>query len=66
MEVIKKGKNIKEESRKRCTCSRCGCEFIYDRSDVHTDQRDGDYVVCPNDTCKQSINIYPTFSQQRI
>lgn len=65
MEVLNKGKNLKEESRKRCTCNRCGCEFIYDSSDVHPDQRDGEYVICPNDTCKAWINIVSTMERQR-
>lgn len=46
MKILKPG--IKpEEIVTRDRCSRCGCEFEYTRADVHTDQREGDYVNCP-------------------
>jgi predicted Zn finger-like uncharacterized protein len=36
------------------TCSNCKTQFEYDRSDINSDQRDGDYVKCP--CCKAFIN----------
>lgn len=53
MKIIKKGKLPKEE--KRMTCSYCGCVFEYNRSDVHTDQREGDWVECP--TCGRCLDV---------
>lgn len=66
MEILKKGKDLKEVSRKRCTCSRCCCEFIYDKSDIQSDPRDGDYIICPNKTCGLYINVDPILYRQRI
>lgn len=34
-------------------CKSCGCEFAYTIEDLHHDQRDGDYVICP--WCKKYI-----------
>ena len=33
----------------------CGCVFMYERSDIHSDQREGCWVVCP--TCKKYITV---------
>lgn len=53
MRVIKKGKLPPKE--KRMTCLECGCVFMYDRSDIKTEQRDGDFVICP--TCGKFITV---------
>lgn len=53
MRIIKEGKLPSKE--KEMTCPECGCVFMYERSDIHSDQRDGDFVICP--TCKTHINI---------
>lgn len=54
MRIIKEGKLPPKE--KKMECKNCGCVFMYERSDVHSDQREGDYVVCP--TCKKFINVH--------
>lgn len=38
MRIIKNGKLPPKE--KKMTCPECGCVFMYDRSDVNSDQRD--------------------------
>lgn len=59
MRVIKEGKKPTKEIVK--TCGRCGCEFAYERGDVHSDQREGAWVYCP--TCKQAISVdyFPSY-----
>lgn len=53
MRIIKEGKKpIKE---RKITCKKCGCVFAFDRGDIHRDQREGDWVVCP--TCNYFIGI---------
>lgn len=53
MRIIKEGqKPIKEW---QVTCKKCGCIFVFDNSDVHSDQREGDWVVCP--TCHECITV---------
>lgn len=53
MRIIKEGKKpIKEW---QVTCKNCGCVFVFDRGDVHSDQREGDWVVCP--TCNGCIDV---------
>lgn len=53
MRIIKEGqKPIKEW---QVTCKKCGCIFVFDNRDVHSDQREGDWVVCP--TCKECIAV---------
>jgi NAD-dependent SIR2 family protein deacetylase len=53
MRIIKEGqKPIKEW---QVTCHKCGCIFVFDNRDVHSDQREGDWVVCP--TCKEYIAV---------
>lgn len=53
MRIIKEGqKPIKEW---QVTCKKCGCIFVFDDRDVHSDQREGDWVVCP--TCKECITV---------
>ena len=54
MRIIKKGKIPPKE--KRITCPKCGCVFMYEPCDIHSDQREGDYVVCP--TCKKFIYVH--------
>ena len=53
MRIIKEGKLPPKE--KKMTCENCGCVFMYERSDVHSDQREGCWVVCP--TCKKFIDV---------
>ena len=53
MRVIKEGKLPPKE--KEMTCPECGCVFMYERSDVHSDQGEGGWVVCP--TCKKYIAV---------
>lgn len=45
MKVIKAGKV--EHKEFAYTCAYCECEFVADKRDKKTDQRDGDYVICP-------------------
>lgn len=44
MKIIKKGNFKEKEYRKKCDCK---TEFSYTNSDVQSDFRDGDYVICP-------------------
>ena len=53
MRIIKKGKLPPKEKKMKCTS--CGCVFMYDRSDIKTEQRDGDFVICP--TCGKFITV---------
>lgn len=53
MRTIKEGKLPPKE--KKLVCPKCGCVFMYDRSDIHSDQREGCWVVCP--TCGKYIDI---------
>lgn len=53
MKVIKPG-SIPSSDIKH-TCSYCSCEFLYSKEDIHIDQRDGNYVICP--TCGKFINV---------
>lgn len=55
MRIIKEGKKPLTEKEK--TCHRCGCVFAYEKRDIHSDQRDGDWVYCP--TCKAYIGVKP-------
>lgn len=52
MKIVKKGNPTLKETEK--TCYACGCVFTYIFADVKHD-RDGSYVICPQDGCK-SIN----------
>ena len=54
MRIIKEGKLPPKE--RKMECNNCGCVFMYEQEDIHSDQRDGNYVVCP--TCKKFINVY--------
>ena len=53
MRIIKKGKLPPKE--KKMECPECGCVFMYERSDIKCDQREGCWVVCP--TCKKCIDV---------
>lgn len=53
MRIIKEGKLPPKE--KKMKCSKCGCVFIYDHSDIKSYQREGSWVVCP--TCKSCITV---------
>ena len=52
MKIIKQGNLTKQEYK--MTCWKCGCEALYTSDDIHHDQRDGDYVVCP--CCGSFVN----------
>ena len=53
MRIIVEGrKPIKEW---QVICKDCGCVFVFDNSDVKSDQKEGDWVVCP--TCKKFITV---------
>lgn len=52
MKIIKSGKIPSTE--KKVTCANCGTIFAYDKEDVTSDQRDGNYVRCP--LCKAYID----------
>jgi predicted Zn finger-like uncharacterized protein len=52
MKILKQGK-LPNPTWVR-TCGNCQTQFEYDRSDIHSDQREGDYVKCP--TCTKYIN----------
>ena len=53
MRIIKEGKKPVEEWQ--VTCDKCGCVFAFDRSDIHSDQREGNWVYCP--TCNAVIDV---------
>lgn len=55
IKVTKEGLNPEEEVFE-AACKRCGAEFTYQKEDVHGDQREGDYVICPTKGCGQFIN----------
>lgn len=54
MRIIKEGKLPLKE--RKMECNNCGCLFMYEQKDIYSDQREGNYVVCP--TCKKFINVY--------
>ena len=56
MKIIKEGKNLKIDNPVKVTCYKCECVFEYVKSDIKSDFRDGEYVVCPNETCKSFIS----------
>lgn len=43
MRIIKEGKLPPKE--KKMECKNCGCVFMYERADIHSDQREGCWVV---------------------
>lgn len=47
MKVIKEGQ-LPETQPKKETCYNCKTKFEYVKSDVQSDWRDGDYVICPS------------------
>ena len=51
MKIIKRGE-VKAKT-KQMTCSDCDTIFEYEPQDVHSDQRDGNFVTCP--VCKKLI-----------
>ncbi len=55
MKIIKLGNKKKEDELIRETCYKCETVFEYTQKDVHSDLREGDYVICPNDECKAYI-----------
>lgn len=55
MKVIKEGeKKIDKVTKRRCY--RCGCVFEYVRDDINSD-RNGIYVICPNEYCKSFMFV---------
>lgn len=56
MEIIKQGKNMNINPKYIVTCGKCDCTFTFIGRDIHSDFRDGPYVICPNETCKSFIN----------
>ena len=52
MRIIKEGKQPATEWQMECL--RCGCIFMFDDRDVRTDQREGEWVHCPN--CNKAIH----------
>lgn len=57
LEILKEGRNIIEDEKKTTVCPRCGCEFSYHQSDCTMDTRNDIYVICPNSTCNQYIDV---------
>lgn len=53
MRIIKEGR--KPVTEWKVTCEKCGCIFVFDGRDIESDQREGDWVVCP--TCKTCITV---------
>lgn len=51
MKVIKEG--AKKENEYEVECSKCDSVLHYTNGDRHSDQRDGDYIICP--VCKAFI-----------
>lgn len=55
IEVLKEGNNMKDRPQFKTYCGTCKCEFSYDKSEINSD-RDGSYVICPNESCKSFIS----------
>ena len=53
MEILKQGKVPDKKTKK--TCKGCKCVFTYISSDIHVDNREGNYVICP--TCGSFISV---------
>lgn len=56
MKIIKKGKTVEPKKKK---CHSCKTEFEYTKQDIKSD-RDGTYVVCPNEICGKFIHVTPS------
>jgi len=54
MKIIKQGNNKQKEVKK--TCKKCKTVFTYTNEDIQPDWRDGNYVICPNQSCKTFIS----------
>ena len=54
MKIIKQGNSKPKEAKK--TCKKCKTVFIYTNEDIQHDCRDGNYVICPNTSCKTFIS----------
>jgi len=52
--IINPGRNVKKQYKHNCKT--CGCEFLFQDEDIQPD-RDGDYIVCPNDSCKAFTSV---------
>ncbi len=61
MRIIKEGTPPHKEKKQECV--NCGCVFMYERSDIHTDKRDGDFVICPS--CGAYINLINHLSMEK-
>lgn len=53
MRIIQEGK-IPDNIEQELSCKRCNTIFTVTNSDIQSDFRDGDYVICP--TCHAFIN----------
>lgn len=52
MKIIKQGNIGKKEYK--MVCWQCDCVAMYTSDDIHYDQRDGAYVICP--CCGKFVN----------
>lgn len=57
LEIIKEGNDLNEIDKKITICPRCSCEFSYHSEDCFSGTRNDIYVVCPNSTCNQYIDV---------
>lgn len=57
MKIIKMGKLPLEKRPVKTKCNYCDTVFEYDKADVKFDQRDGNYVICPNQHCSHFLTI---------
>lgn len=56
--IIKRGQDPRTKPV-RHTCGKCKSVIEFTRSDIHGDQRDGNYVKCP--VCNSFINSSVVF-----
>jgi hypothetical protein len=56
MKIIVLGETPQNKMPVRKTCGSCKTLFEYEVTDINTD-KDGDYVICPNNNCKQFISV---------
>lgn len=65
IKVIKPGKRFR--TFYQATCKRCGCEFEFDKEDIHREY-DGpiqdSYVLCPNDSCGYAITRWEELKEE--
>ena len=64
MKVIKQGNGHIEKPVKK-TCGSCNSKLEYTRADIKSDQRDGDYIICP--VCDSWMSVRSTnYSYNRL